>query len=81
MHVEHMSKMIQIRHVPDNLHKRLKARAAMAGMTLSDYLRQELERSADQLTSMEVRDRLAALPRHAVRESPAAAIRKERDAR
>src|SRR6185437_15336512 len=41
-HVEHMSKMIQIRHVPDRLHRRLKARAAAAGMPLSDYLRREL---------------------------------------
>jgi len=77
----HMSKMIQIRHVPDSLHKRLKARAAMAGMNLSDFLRQELERSADQLTYAELRDRLSAMPRAAVRESPAAAVRKERDSR
>jgi plasmid stability protein len=76
-----MSKMIQIRHVPDSLHKRLKAKAAMAGMTLSDYLRHELERAADQLTYAELRDRLSALPRAVVRESPAAAIRRERDAR
>jgi plasmid stability protein len=34
-----MSKMIQLRHVPDALHKRLRARAAMAGMTLSDCRR------------------------------------------
>jgi plasmid stability protein len=76
-----MSKMIQIRHVPDSLHKRLKARAAMAGMTLSDYLRHELERAADQLTYGELRDRLSALPRAAARESAAAAVRRERDAR
>jgi plasmid stability protein len=49
-----MSKMIQVRHVPDALHKRLRARAAMAGMTLSDYLRQELERTAAQLTPKRV---------------------------
>jgi len=53
----------------------------MAGMTLSDYLRHELERAADQLTYAELRDRLSALPRAVVRESPAAAIRRERDAR
>lgn len=76
-----MSKMIQIRHVPDALHKRLKARAAQAGMSLSDYLRQELARSAEQLTYDEVRSRLAALPRHKVGETPATAVRKERDAR
>lgn len=79
--VMHMPKMIQIRHVPDSLHRKLRSRAAMAGMTLSDYLRQELERSVDQLTYAELRDRLAALPRIAVREAPAAAVRRERDAR
>jgi antitoxin FitA len=36
------SKMIQIRHVPEDVHARLKARAAAAGMSLSDYLLREL---------------------------------------
>ena len=76
-----MAKMIQIRHVPDQLHRRLRTRAALAGMTLSDFLRQELERTAEQFTYAELRDRLAALPRAAVRESPADALRKERDSR
>lgn len=76
-----MSKMIQIRHVPDSLHRRLRARAAMAGMTLSDYLRQQLERSAEQLTPAELRERLAAMPRTVVREKPADAVRDERDSR
>jgi len=76
-----MSRMIQIRHVPDSLHRRLKERAAMAGMTLSDFLRQELERTARQLTYPELQARLSALPRSAVRERPAAAVRRERDAR
>ena len=39
--------MIQIRNVPDRLHRRLKARAALAGMTLSDYLRVELHVAAE----------------------------------
>ena len=39
-----MSKMIQIRNVPDGLHRALKVRAAKAGMTLSDYLLSEIER-------------------------------------
>lgn len=80
-HVWHMSKMIQIRHVPDSLHRRLRARAATAGMTLSDYLRQQLERSAEQLTPAELRERLATLPRTVVRETPADAVRGERDSR
>lgn len=76
-----MSKMIQIRHVPDELHRRLRARAALAGMTLSDYLRRELEASAERLTPAELRERLAALEPLTLRESPVAAVRAERDAR
>jgi plasmid stability protein len=76
-----MSKMIQIRHVPDGLHKRLRARAAGAGMTLSDYLRQELEQVAGQLTPGEMRARLNALSPAAVRESAADAVRAERESR
>ena len=76
-----MSRMIQIRHVPDRLHRRLKARAAGAGMSLSDYLRVELERVAAQLTVDEFRERLEALDAVAVDEAPAAAVRRERDSR
>jgi plasmid stability protein len=76
-----MSKMIQLRHVPDALHKRLRARAAMAGMTLSDYLQQELERTAAQLTPSELRARLGSLSRIELREQPAESIRAERDGR
>jgi plasmid stability protein len=42
-----MSKMIQIRNVPDALHRKLKARAAMAGMSLSDYLLAEIRKTAE----------------------------------
>ena len=76
-----MSKMIQLRHVPDALHKRLRARAAMAGMTLSDYLRQELEKTAAQLTPSELRARLAGMSRTELHERPADAVRAERDGR
>lgn len=76
-----MAKMIQIRHVPDALHKRLRARAALAGMTLSDYLRQELERTAAQLTPAELRARLASAGPTVLREEPADAVRAERDTR
>ncbi len=75
-----MTKMIQIRHVPEALHRRLRARAALAGMSLSDYLRRELEASAARLTPAELRDRLSALEPVHVRERPAAAVRAERDA-
>jgi antitoxin FitA len=81
LHVAHMPKMIQIRHVPDRLHRRLTVRAAAAGMTLSDYLRVELEQVSAQLTPAEVRERLGGLEPVNVRESPARTIRAMRDAR
>jgi len=81
MHVVHMPKMVQIRNVPDSLHRALRARAALAGMTLSDYLRAELERSVEQLPAGELRARLAALEPSVVREPPAKAVRRERDSR
>jgi plasmid stability protein len=76
-----MSKMIQIRNVPDALHRALRTRAAIAGMTLSDYLRTELELSMDRLPASELRHRLALLEPVAVREPPAGAVRRERDSR
>lgn len=76
-----MSRMIQLRNVPDSLHKRLVARAAMAGMTLSDYLQQELAKIAVQLTPSELRTRLASMSRTTLREQPADAVRSERDGR
>lgn len=42
VNVDHMSKMIQIRNVPDELHRSLKTRASAAGMTMSDYIKKEL---------------------------------------
>ena len=53
-----MSKMIQIRNVPDALHRNLKARAALAGMSLSDYLEAELRRIARRPTRCELLERL-----------------------
>ena len=50
--------MIQIRNVPDNLHRKLKARAAEAGMSLSDYLLRMAERDAERLTTAEFLDRV-----------------------
>jgi len=53
-----MSKMIQLRNVPDALHRRLKARAAMSGMSLSDYLLSEIKEIAERPTPEEMRERL-----------------------
>ncbi len=79
--VSHMSAMIQIRHVPDTLHREFKSRAALAGMSLSDYLLAELRLIAEVPTKEEMRARIAALPPIEVSESAADAVRAERDAR
>lgn len=76
-----MPKMIQLRHVPDDLHRKLKARAATVGMSLSDFLIAELKRAAEQPTLEEVYERLQRLPPVVVREPPAKVIRAERDRR
>jgi len=76
-----MSKMIQLRHVPDSLHRRLKARAALEGLSLSDYLLREVERAAERPTIAELRERLSQLPPVVPDVSPAQAVREERDRR
>jgi plasmid stability protein len=62
-----MACMIQVRNVPEALHRGLKARAATVGMTLSDYLLRELQEIADRPTLAEFRERL-----HTRRPFPAA---------
>lgn len=52
--VLHMSKMIQIRNVPDDLHRELKQRAALAGMSMSDYIKRELDRKNRKSTIKEI---------------------------
>lgn len=74
-HAQGMSTMIQIRNVPDDLHRRLKARAAMAGMSLSDYLLKEIARVAERPTMEEMRARLASRSRVETGESAADTIR------
>lgn len=75
-----MSKMIQIRHVPDTLHRKLKVRAAELGMSLSDYLLSEIREIAAKPTLAQWLDNLAARPPLKVSESSAQIIRKHRDA-
>ncbi len=76
-----MSKMIQLRHVPDALHRRLKSRAALAGMSLSDYLVREVGKMAERPTLDEIKARLAALPPAQLKNSPTKIVREERDRR
>lgn len=74
-----MSAMIQIRNVPDALHRRLKSRAALAGMSLSDYLLSEIRQVAERPTVDELRARLERHPGLTLSVGPAQAVRAERD--
>ncbi|MDQ2671681.1 MAG: hypothetical protein M3Y38_02530 [Actinomycetota bacterium] len=75
-----MSKMIQIRNVPDELHRTLKVRAAKAGMTLSDYLLSEIEQVAEKPTLAEMMERLRSREPVELDEPPDVTIRRFRDA-
>jgi plasmid stability protein len=77
----HMSKMIQIRNVPEEIHRKLKARAALAGMTLSDYLLTEARRIIEKPTPQEMAARLRQRTPVNPIETPAEAVRMEREKR
>ena len=74
-----MSKMVQIRHVPDTLHRKLKVRAVEAGQTLSDYLLGELERLAARPTRDQMLARIHGRKRVTLKTPAAAVIREERE--
>jgi plasmid stability protein len=74
-------KSLQIRNVPDAVHRTLKVRAALAGMSLSEYALAELRRAADRPTRDEILARIANRPTPRLRRPPATAVRAERDAR
>jgi plasmid stability protein len=76
-----MTTMIQIRNVPDALHRRLKSRAALAGMSLSDYLLSEIRVVAERPTLEELRARLERRSAVTPSVAPAQAVRDERDLR
>ncbi len=77
----HMAKMIQLRHVPDALHRQLKARAALAGLSLSDFLIREVKKVAEVPTPEEMLERLRSRERYTGKVSPTQIVREERDSR
>ena len=79
--VYRMAKMIQIRNVPEPLHRTLKSRAAQAGMTLSDYLLAEVREVADLPTVAELTERIRQRTPTDLKSSAAAVIRRHRNAR
>lgn len=76
-----MTRMVQIRNMPETMHRKIKARAAEAGMTLSDYLLRELKEVAEHPTREEIMKRLAERERFQPKTSPAMALREERKRR
>ena len=79
LYAESMSKMIQIRDVPDDVHRILKERAARGGMSLSDFLKRELAHAAERPTMEEWMAR--ARPAKPIHVNSAKIIRDMRDSR
>lgn len=73
--------MVQIRDVPDELHRELKSRAALAGMSVSEFLLMELRRSLERPTRDELLRRIATRAPARVRPRPADAVHAERKRR
>ena len=73
-----MSRMLQIRNVPDDVHRRLKARAALSGMTMSDFVLREIEQSLARPTRDEIFARIAELPPIELDPTPAEVVREDR---
>ncbi len=80
-YADRMSTMVQIRNVPSDLHRQLKARAALEGMSLSDYLLREVRRVVERPSLEEIKQRLSGRAPVRPRTAPAAAVRAEREGR
>jgi len=76
-----MGVMIQLRNVPQALHRKLKARAALAGKSLSDYLLDEIRQAAERPTMEELRERLRSRSAVSLPMTAAEIVRAERDSR
>lgn len=74
-----MSRILQIRNVPDDVHRRLESRAALAGMSTSEYVLREIEQSLSRPTREEVFARIAELPPIELDPPSAEVLRKERE--
>lgn len=81
LYAEDMSKMIQVRNVPEHVHGTLKSRAAREGMSLSDFLKKELARAAERPTMQEWLERTQQAKPIRARRSPAQVVRELRESR
>lgn len=75
-----MSVMIQIRNVPEQVHRTLKARSALAGKSLSDLILEELVAMAAVPSEAQLRAQLDSAEPFKMKKSSAELIRRERDA-
>jgi plasmid stability protein len=73
--------MVQVRNVPDDLHRKLKSRAALSGMSISEYLLREIERVLERPTREELLQRLQSRDQVELREGTASAVAAEREGR
>ena len=73
-----MSTMIQIRNVPETLHRRLKARAAIEGVSMSLYVLREIEKSLARPSRRELLAAIREQPEITLDQPPADALREER---
>lgn len=81
VNVLNMSKMIQVRNVPDEMHRALKVKAVEEGMTLSDYIKRELGFAAGKSSIDEIVERRRARGRGPSKMNPEATVRIIREAR
>jgi len=75
------STMVQIRNVPPEFHRRLKARAALEGMSMSEYILREVGKALERPSRAEVLERLRSRPLRRLKRNAAELIRAEREAR
>ena len=76
-----MQSMIQIRNVPEPLRRRLKARAAMEGISMSRFILRVLERALERPSRHELLQRIGSQPQVVLDPPPAEVLRAERDSR
>jgi hypothetical protein len=81
LYAESVSKMIQLRDVPEQVHSTLKARAAREGMSLSDFIKRELERIVERPTMREWLERTQRAKPIPTKRSAAQIVRELRDSR
>ena len=76
-----MHTMIQIRNVPEALHRRLKARAAIEGLSMSRYILREMEKALQRPSRTELLEAIRSQPEPDLNPPPAEILRQERESR